>query len=72
VLQPNVYFVLQLGFLLIALIWQYDFSPFMVLIIAILNDGMYYCFFPNSIIVYASLLKISPSFRFCRYYHDHL
>ncbi|KAI4294835.1 hypothetical protein MLD38_040848 [Melastoma candidum] len=28
-----------LGFLLLALIWQYDFSPFMVLIIAILNDG---------------------------------
>ncbi|KAH7843598.1 hypothetical protein Vadar_018610 [Vaccinium darrowii] len=28
-----------LGFMLIALIWQFDFSPFMVLIIAILNDG---------------------------------
>ncbi|KAG6502101.1 plasma membrane ATPase-like isoform X1 [Zingiber officinale] len=28
-----------LGFLLIALIWRFDFSPFMVLIIAILNDG---------------------------------
>ncbi|KAJ0984843.1 hypothetical protein J5N97_003199 [Dioscorea zingiberensis] len=28
-----------LGFLLIALIWKYDFPPFMVLIIAILNDG---------------------------------
>lgn len=28
-----------LGFLLVALIWQFDFSPFMVLIIAILNDG---------------------------------
>ncbi|CAN6214853.1 unnamed protein product [Urochloa humidicola] len=28
-----------LGFLLIALIWQFDFAPFMVLIIAILNDG---------------------------------
>ncbi|KAL5549237.1 hypothetical protein UlMin_004468 [Ulmus minor] len=27
------------GFLFIALIWKYDFSPFMVLIIAILNDG---------------------------------
>ncbi|CAI9098957.1 OLC1v1035696C2 [Oldenlandia corymbosa var. corymbosa] len=27
------------GFLLIALIWKFDFSPFMVLIIAILNDG---------------------------------
>jgi H+-transporting ATPase len=29
----------QLGFLLLALIWRFDFSPFMVLIIAILNDG---------------------------------
>ncbi|KAJ4848688.1 ATPase 9, plasma membrane-type [Turnera subulata] len=28
-----------LGFMLLALIWKYDFSPFMVLIIAILNDG---------------------------------
>ncbi|KAJ8539347.1 hypothetical protein K7X08_013599 [Anisodus acutangulus] len=28
-----------LGFMLLALIWVYDFPPFMVLIIAILNDG---------------------------------
>ncbi|GAB4841897.1 ATPase 10, plasma membrane-type [Ancistrocladus abbreviatus] len=28
-----------LGFMLLALIWEYDFPPFMVLIIAILNDG---------------------------------
>ncbi|KAK4748279.1 hypothetical protein SAY87_014865 [Trapa incisa] len=28
-----------LGFTLLALIWKFDFSPFMVLIIAILNDG---------------------------------
>lgn len=28
-----------LGFMLIALLWKFDFSPFMVLIIAILNDG---------------------------------
>ncbi|CAN1343994.1 ATPase 9, plasma membrane-type [Linum perenne] len=28
-----------IGFMLIALIWKFDFSPFMVLIIAILNDG---------------------------------
>lgn len=28
-----------LGFLLIALIWKFDFAPFMVLIIAVLNDG---------------------------------
>lgn len=31
--------MLQLGFVLLALIWEYDFPPFMVLIIAILNDG---------------------------------
>lgn len=34
-------FFVQLGFMLLALIWQFDFSPFMVLIIAILNDGEY-------------------------------
>ncbi|KAA3479481.1 ATPase 9, plasma membrane-type-like [Gossypium australe] len=28
-----------LGFMLLALIWKFNFSPFMVLIIAILNDG---------------------------------
>ncbi|KAL5698609.1 P-type H(+)-exporting transporter [Ranunculus cassubicifolius] len=28
-----------LGFTLLALIWEYDFPPFMVLLIAILNDG---------------------------------
>ncbi|KAJ8452847.1 hypothetical protein Cgig2_014610 [Carnegiea gigantea] len=28
-----------LGFMLIALIWKFDFAPFMVLIIAVLNDG---------------------------------
>jgi len=28
-----------LGFMLVALIWRFDFAPFMVLIIAILNDG---------------------------------
>ncbi|KAK8918838.1 Plasma membrane ATPase 4 [Platanthera zijinensis] len=27
------------GFMLIALIWRFDFSPFMILVIAILNDG---------------------------------
>lgn len=34
---------LQLGFLLLTLIWKFDFSPFMVLIIAILNDGKKVC-----------------------------
>ncbi|KAL3639584.1 plasma membrane H+-ATPase [Castilleja foliolosa] len=29
----------KLGFMLLALIWEFDFPPFMVLIIAILNDG---------------------------------
>ena len=33
---------LQFGFMLIALIWKFDFSPFMVLIIAILNDGEFF------------------------------
>lgn len=28
-----------MGFMLISLIWKFDFAPFMVLIIAILNDG---------------------------------
>lgn len=28
-----------LGFMLLELIWKFDFSPFMVLIIAVLNDG---------------------------------
>ncbi|KAL8094740.1 ATPase 8, plasma membrane-type [Apium graveolens] len=28
-----------MGFMLISLIWQFDFAPFMVLIIAVLNDG---------------------------------
>ncbi|CAI5522424.1 unnamed protein product [Closterium sp. Naga37s-1] len=32
-----------LGFMLIALIWKFDFAPFMVLIIAILNDGAHSC-----------------------------
>ena len=35
------FLVQQLGFMLLALIWKFDFPPFMVLIIAILNDGSY-------------------------------
>ncbi|KAE9601977.1 putative proton-exporting ATPase [Lupinus albus] len=34
-----------LGFMLLALIWKFDFPPFMVLIIAILNDGLLFLFF---------------------------
>ncbi|GMJ05179.1 hypothetical protein HRI_004187100 [Hibiscus trionum] len=30
---------IMFGFMFIALIWKFDFAPFMVLIIAILNDG---------------------------------
>jgi len=35
----NMPYILQVGFALLALIWEFDFPPFMVLIIAILNDG---------------------------------
>jgi hypothetical protein len=38
-LTKKLFLYVQLGFMLIALIWKFDFSPFMVLIIAILNDG---------------------------------
>lgn len=43
-LSPSLYenslpLLFQLGFLLVTLIWKFDFSPFMTLIIAILNDG---------------------------------
>ena len=45
--------MLQFGFMFIALIWKFDFSPFMVLIIAILNDGeflfIYFVNFSNTI-----------------------
>jgi len=34
-----LFFLWQFGFMFIALIWKFDFAPFMVLIIAILNDG---------------------------------
>ena len=30
---------IRMGFLLVALVWEFDFAPFMVLIIAVLNDG---------------------------------
>ncbi|KAE8661383.1 Plasma membrane ATPase 1 [Hibiscus syriacus] len=36
-----------LGFMLLALIWKFDFPPFMVLIIAILNDGLFSHSHPN-------------------------
>ncbi|KAF5725856.1 hypothetical protein HS088_TW23G00586 [Tripterygium wilfordii] len=41
-----------LGFMLVALLWKFDFSPFMVLIIAILNDAIIWVF---SIITYVPL-----------------
>lgn len=34
-----IFSIWQFGFMFIALIWKFDFAPFMVLIIAILNDG---------------------------------
>ncbi|GAV82784.1 hypothetical protein CFOL_v3_26235 [Cephalotus follicularis] len=37
-----------LGFMLLALIWKFDFPPFMVLIIAILNDGLFFVLLPET------------------------
>jgi hypothetical protein len=34
----------QLGFLLLACFWEFDFPPMMVLLIAILNDGKEHCY----------------------------
>lgn len=31
--------VLQLGFMMLCVFWKFDFPPFMVLVIAVLNDG---------------------------------
>jgi hypothetical protein len=47
--------------MLIALIWKFDFSPFMVLIIAILNDGE---FLVGAILKY---IEHSLSLIFCAY-----
>lgn len=33
------FFSFQLGFMLLNSFWKFDFPPFMVLVIAILNDG---------------------------------
>ncbi|KAJ0074747.1 hypothetical protein Patl1_33879 [Pistacia atlantica] len=54
-----------LGFVLLALIWEYDFPPFMVLIIAILNDGnvsIWFLWFMSSY-----LLSLFPSQKFIVY-----
>ncbi|KAL7189910.1 hypothetical protein ACSBR1_039534 [Camellia fascicularis] len=45
IFSPHIYAVsitihIILGFMLLALIWRFDFPPFMVLIIAIVNDGL--------------------------------
>lgn len=32
-------FSTQMGFMLLTAFWKFDFPPFMVLVIAILNDG---------------------------------
>ena len=47
---------MQFGFMFIALIWKFDFSPFMVLIIAILNDGKANAFSTYSSELYSSSL----------------
>jgi hypothetical protein len=48
----------QLGFLLIALIWKFDFSPFMILVIAILNDGKFAVQLQKHTVAVAYLLTI--------------
>lgn len=35
----HFFFSFQLGFMLLNSFWKFDFPPFMVLVIAILNDG---------------------------------
>ncbi|GAV90514.1 hypothetical protein CFOL_v3_33923 [Cephalotus follicularis] len=40
--------ILVIGFMLLALIWKFDFPPFMVLIIAILNDGLFFVLLPET------------------------
>ena len=70
-----------LGFMLIALIWKFDFSAFMVLIIAILNDGEQHCplLFKSSKLLFIltkieSLIYTSYLYILCvfyRYHHDH-
>lgn len=34
-----IFLSVQLGFLLLACLWRFDFPPMLVLVIAILNDG---------------------------------
>jgi len=62
------------GFLLIALIWKFDFSPFMVLIIAILNDGNTSNPIRNSHFKFSLVLSYlikELCYKKYRYYHDH-
>ncbi|GAV86617.1 hypothetical protein CFOL_v3_30046 [Cephalotus follicularis] len=40
--------IVVIGFMLLPLIWKFDFPPFMVLIIAILNDGLFFVLLPES------------------------
>lgn len=48
--------------MLLALIWQFDFPPFMVLIIAILNDGLYFSFDLLISLFYLALLTHLSTF----------
>ena len=56
---------LQLGFMLLALIWKFDFPPFMVLIIAILNDGSLFLslsLFPVACLLHHASMYVTLSF----------
>lgn len=45
--------------MLLALIWKFDFPPFMVLIIAILNDGLYSLLEPTDFSSFGFCLRLS-------------
>ncbi|KAK9911022.1 hypothetical protein M0R45_034949 [Rubus argutus] len=51
-LVSHINLYLPLGFMLLAVFWKFDFPPFMVLAIAVLNDGT---------IIYLSKDKVKPS-----------
>lgn len=65
---------LQLGFTLLTLIWEFDFPPFMVLIIAILNDGksLSHCLHNHpTTFAFCSQSSIPCKLPFCAFLNDY-
>lgn len=65
---------LQLGFTLLTLIWEFDFPPFMVLIIAILNDGksLSRCLHNHpTTFAFCSQRSITCKLSFCAFLNDY-